>query len=370
MASVDRPGKSWRVRFREGGRRGDPVRSEHFATKALAVRFAGLVDAAGQQYPKGWVPRRGFIEPQEKVGPTLAEWFERALAANVRANPATKDDYRRLFAKHVPSWLAERPVEAITREDAGKWVAHLAATRYGDRPISEKTVKNVHGMLSSAMSAASYDGLVGRNVFVGLLAQRPSVDAEEQVFLTSDEFEAILARAPDHPDSVDLLRLLFHTGLRIGEATVLRPSDIELSGDNARLRVVRAWKRGDFMGLPKTSRSRRWVALGPAMVEMLRPRVERGHSLLFQNTQAGQLMQASVRVYTWNPAVASALESGALTKRPRIHDLRHSHAAYLLSHNVPLLAVSRRLGHSSIQVTADRYGHLLPAVDEGIRDLL
>lgn len=364
MAFIRRRGDRYQVCWKlDGGRDGRQV-SETFPSRAGAVKFKGLVDAAGQRYPDGWIPRYGFIATS--TAPPLSEWFERALAANVRANEATKDDYRALFARHVPAWLAGRPIDAITREDAGSWIASLASTAGGRKPLSVKSIRNVQGMVSSAMNAAVYDGLVSRNVFLGVLGQQPSQPLEEQTFLTREEFDLIIENAPDHPDSVAVLRLMFHTGLRVGEATVLRAQDIDL--DNARLHVSRAWKRGGFMGLPKSSRSRRTLAIGPAMVEVLRPRMHRG-DLLFTNSQGRQLMQASVRVYTWGPAVKLAQSKG-LTKQPRIHDLRHSHAAYLISSGVPLLAVSRRLGHASIQITADRYGHLLPDVDEGIRGLL
>lgn len=364
MAFIRARGGKYQVRWKQGGGRSGREVSETFPSRAGAVKFKGLVDAAGQRYPEGWVPGYGFITTS--TAPPLAEWFERALAANVRANETTKDDYRALFARHVPAWLAGRPIDAITREDAGAWIASLAAPMDSRRPLSEKSIRNVQGMVSSALNAAVYDGLVTRNVFLGVLAQRPPVHADEQVFLTREEFDLIIENTPDHPDSVAVLRLMFHTGLRVGEATVLRARDIDL--DNERLHVSRAWKRGGFMGLPKSSRSRRTLAIGPAMVEVLRPRMDRG-DLLFTNSQGRQLMQASVRVYTWGPAVKAAQSKG-LTKQPRVHDLRHSHAAYLISSGVPLLAVSRRLGHASIQITADRYGHLLPDVDEGIRGLL
>lgn len=49
-----------------------------------------------------------------------------------------------------------------------------------------------------------------------------------------------------------------------------------------------------------------------------------------------------------------------LGKAPRIHDLRHSHASAVLAAGISLFDLSRRLGHSSIKVTADTYGHLMP----------
>lgn len=48
----------------------------------------------------------------------------------------------------------------------------------------------------------------------------------------------------------------------------------------------------------------------------------------------------------------------------RIHDLRHSHASYLIEQGVNMYKISKRLGHSSISITMDRYGHLLDEGDE------
>jgi integrase len=59
----------------------------------------------------------------------------------------------------------------------------------------------------------------------------------------------------------------------------------------------------------------------------------------------------------WVPAVARAKEAG-LTKKPRVHDLRHTNASWLIQAGVPLTTVQRHMGHESIQTTSDRYGHL------------
>jgi integrase len=60
--------------------------------------------------------------------------------------------------------------------------------------------------------------------------------------------------------------------------------------------------------------------------------------------------------------------SRGLAKRPRIHDLRHTHVAWLISDNIPMAAIQRRMGHKSITTTIDRYGHLLPYVDQDLMD--
>ncbi|MFH9420718.1 tyrosine-type recombinase/integrase [Streptomyces sp. NPDC017529] len=65
----------------------------------------------------------------------------------------------------------------------------------------------------------------------------------------------------------------------------------------------------------------------------------------------------------WKPALDVANAAG-LTKRRRIHDLRHAHASWLFAGKVPLPVIQGRLGHVAITTTVDRYGHLLDADDE------
>jgi integrase len=61
----------------------------------------------------------------------------------------------------------------------------------------------------------------------------------------------------------------------------------------------------------------------------------------------------------WVPAVRTARANG-LTKNPRIHDLRHTHASWLIQDGVPLFTISRRFGHTSTRTTEQVYGHLMP----------
>ena len=54
------------------------------------------------------------------------------------------------------------------------------------------------------------------------------------------------------------------------------------------------------------------------------------------------------------------MKAAGLDPRPRVHDLRHSHASALIAAGIPLPVIQRRLGHESIQTTVDTYGHLAP----------
>ena len=80
--------------------------------------------------------------------------------------------------------------------------------------------------------------------------------------------------------------------------------------------------------------------------------------LVFTASQGGHLNQATFYEDRWKKAVALAQTRG-LTVSPRFHDLRHTHAAWLISAGVPLPVIQQRLGHESIATTVDTYGGLL-----------
>jgi integrase len=156
------------------------------------------------------------------------------------------------------------------------------------------------------------------------------------------------------------------TGLRWGEATALRWRDVNLAGDPPTVRVEHAWKQDGHgavvLGPPKSPRSRRTVSLWPEIVASLPPRGKPG-DLVFQAPQGGMIWHGRFASDVWKPAIAAANdpELGApIGKEPNPHDLRHTHASWLIAGGAPLPYVQARLGHESIQTTVGTYGHLVP----------
>lgn len=404
MASMRERNGRWQVRWRQDGR----ARAETFPDRAQARRFQGLVLAAGERYPEGWVPGHGFVADPTPDGslprstgtpgsgstsehaeasagaPTLAAWFERAVQARTTANDRSKADMRRDFRLHVPAWLAGIPVDRITREDAGLWVNQLRTQprggtgRLADRPVANKTVHNVHGHLSGVLNDAVRDGLAPRNPFTGLLRGLPRTPSDEMVCLIPEEFVLLRDQFIEHYQP--FLTLLYATGLRYGEATALGPEHFDPV--HRTVRVARAWKydpeHGAYLGPPKTARAARTVTVNDGVAEMVTPLVEAARTrprrpgepaLVFVNAHGGRIQNGAFHAHQWNPAVARAM-AGGLTQRPRIHDLRHSHASLMLAEGNSMYAVSRRLGHASIITTDSRYSHLLPEMDEQMRTSL
>jgi integrase len=121
-----------------------------------------------------------------------------------------------------------------------------------------------------------------------------------------------------------------------------------------------ATSRTRDVGPTKTRRSRRVVTLPAEVVTALEPLVDRpAGDRLFLAPRGGHIRHKPV----WDAWVDARKKAKLDAPLPRIHDLRHTHVAWLIAAGVPLPVIQRRLGHESIKTTIDRYGHLLPELE-------
>jgi len=365
----------FKVQWRLGGSRDGGWQSETFENRRSAAKFQAQVESNGHRWPEGWAKGRGFRgEPEPEVVEVhaLSDFGTAYVRRLTSVGPDTQTRYLTQVATLV-GWVrtvraAEPTLEGFTADDDRDWIN--ARRRAGASP---KTIANYHGLLSAIFKSAVAKGLVASNPCEGV--KLPPVDDdtgddEDTDFLTESEF-GLVHQAMD-VDSRDLLVVAAGTGLRWGELTALQPRDVDLDGLVPVLNVRRAWKRngrGEFalagegrfyLGTPKTKESRRRITLAPTVVAALRRAVEgkSADELVFVAARSGRLDQANWYENRWQRAVRQAQDRG-LTKTPRFHSLRHTHAAWLISAGVPLPVIQKRLGHKSIQITVDVYGGLL-----------
>jgi len=376
----------WRVQFRENGR----ARQETFRDPGgsdAAHEFASLVEKFGPASARDVLERR---KGHTSGAPTLREFTTRYLDEGsgllTGVTIRTRIDYRRLANSFLPM-LGDLPVDAVSKSDVGRWVAWQEAqpARYGHGRVSAKTVKNHHALLSAVLACAVSEGLRPGNPAHG--AKLSKGIRREGVFLTGDEVDTILAFIPERYRP--LVIFLTGTGCRWGEATALRWGDLNLRSDVPTVRIERAWKTdghgGAIIGPPKSSRSRRTVSLWPEIVDALPPR-GKADELVFTAPQGGIIWPGRFRTDVWTPAIdaatdpeqCAALGRQPIAKRPRIHDLRHTHASWLVARGIDLPSVQARLGHESITTTIGTYHHLTPdahilmasAARESMREVL
>ena len=217
-------------------------------------------------------------------------------------------------------------------------------------------------MLRAGLDGAVRDGLLAKNPAAAV--KRPGVERQEARHLDRDDVVRLLDAAKGsryHPALV----LIASTGLRRGEAAALRWEHVDLTARALRVAATVARVDGKLTATPpKTERSRRAVPLSKPVVEMLRAhqvrqkreRLQAGNQwhengLVFP-TEFGTQLDPRNLLRTIQAAAAKA---GLLDID--VHTLRHSAASAWLEGGVHIKAVADLLGHSSIAITGDIYGH-------------
>lgn len=365
--------KSYVLRWREGGTRDGKPQSHSYRRLAEAADAKARIDANGRRCACPKHSPAAAPAPGRGAGLTFGMFAERHAAALTGVGPGYRATFVRELHRHFDPFL-DRPLgvtpDAITDLDVREWIVGMETGSHPwlRKPLSPTTVRRLLAQVGSVMASAMDEGLVTRNPFRGhRLARRDRDKHSEMVVLGQGEWAILEAALPEGVYR-DLCAVLIGTGLRWGEATALAVGHVDLFTSPPRLHVTRAWQDdgagGHQIGTPKSVRSRRTVAFGDAVFDALLPHVAgKGSDEFVFTTPAGApLRHANFYHRIWRPALEKAARNG-LERRPRIHDLRHSHVSMLIAEGRPVPEISRRLGHESVTTTIDRYGHILPQLE-------
>jgi integrase len=314
----------------------------------------------------------------QTLGYWLEEWLSLCVLRGLRQTSV--ESYRTAIALYVPTDLSERKMRSIRPQHlTGVYRDMLTdGRRDGRGGLSSRTVRYVHAILQRAFADAVRHGVLNSNP--ALAADAPSrVAARSPVFPTWTPAELrdflLSARGDEHYAAFHLAAA---TGLRRSELLGLRWCDIDLERNELRVlqTVVVTGNRVDI-GLPKTHRSRRVVALDRRTVAVLREhrRVAAGRSeadgevfssqaLVFSGRDGGPIHPALFTYYFQRRIRAAGV------RKIRLHDLRHTHATHALQAGVHPKIVSERLGHSTVMTTLDTYSHALPSLQREAAELI
>lgn len=294
-------------------------------------------------------------------GPKVAEYMLKHVELLTTAGPDQTVRYERAIKNHFGGRLGKIPLAAVVEEDVILWVKYMQ-----NKGLSSKTIANHHGLLSASMARAQRAGLLVINPCGGINLPKDESTEEKMRFMTVEESGAVVQAHPVRYRP--LVAFLRGTGARFGEATALLGGDFQLDIAQPTVRIEKAWKRGKdnrfYIGPPKTKKSRRSISMPPSLVEYIRPAVEAAgkRGTVFVTSYGGPIRHSTFFEF-WKKSLDDL--GYPADERPRIHDLRHTHASIMLAGGptTPGLAItelSRRLGHESIQTTVDRYSHLMP----------
>jgi integrase len=193
----------------------------------------------------------------------------------------------------------------------------------------------------------------------------PRVPKREMVFL---DWGQAVALAEAHSDRFRaLIYLAVDSGMRWSELIGLRRAKLDLRLHKVRVteQLIRLQTNEWVRKEPKTPASLRSITISSVTADLLSEHVERFASvgvdgLVFPNAAGHPIAAASF----WNNHFSRAQRLSGVTCR--FHDLRHSSVALAIAEGAHPKAIQARMGHSSINVTLDRYGHLFPELDEAL----
>jgi integrase len=295
--------------------------------------------------------RGEWIDPR-RAKVRLEDWTERWLATTIHLKPKTQAGYDSLLRMHILPTFGKTPLGAIEPKDVSAWVAEMA-----EQGLSASRIRQAYRVLSAALKAAVVSRYILSSPCVGVRLPKPAT--REMHFLSAEQVAALAEAVPEPFDA--LVNLLAYGGLRWGEAAALRRARCDLL--RSRIEVAESVARvgGEFHYGPTKTYETRTVRLPAFLRDRLAQHLASGvgpepTAFIFTQPDGGPLRHWWFWDRIWTPAVAAA----GLPTDLRIHDLRHTCSALLIAEGAHPKAIQTHLGHSTIQVTMDRYGHLFP----------
>ena len=314
---------------------------------------------------------------------TVAEagrrWLDQAM--NDGLEPSTVEQYEQHLKFHILPHLGDKKLADLTAASIEDF--RNALSKGTDRRRSPTMVRKVIISLGGIFAHAMSFGLAARNPVreaaqYGKRRQRLAARHEKRLEVgrdipSKDELRLILAHAqgPWRP----LIVTAIFTGLRASELRGLTWDDVDL--DRAVLRVRQRADRWKNIGSPKSASSAREVPLAPMVVNALkewRLACPKGELNLTFPDGAGEVVSLLVihRHGLGKTLVAAGLCANQFHPKYSMHNLRHAAASLFIEQGFSPKRVQALMGHSTIQMTFDVYGHLFPSQDsdqEAMRQL-
>lgn len=356
------PSGRYRVRIRIAGKKGRALPGT-YATfeEAEAVRIAAIAQLVGAgRAAVGALTFKAYAQV------AIERW-------KIRGNRSIDDDLS-MFRVHAASaHFAEWPIQNIRRIDVKRWrdelvrktaIRTITTGRKGDRifkriaterALSRSRIGGLLSFVRRVFNEALEDELIETNPAREVRPPKERRTDEPWTYLTLEEQHALLLHVPEAERP--LIAFMIGTGMREGEVFALKTEDVILDGEHPEV-IVRYGGRNEP---PKNGKIRRvalfGLALDAAHAQLERHlRMRNRLGLMFPGVRGGWRAKGKAPK-GWH----SWLRAAGIERRVRIHDLRHTCAAALVSgmwgRAWRLEEVRDQLGHSQIQVT-ERYAHL------------
>jgi integrase len=288
---------------------------------------------------------------------TGAESGAISAGSGKKYKPSTLASYKTAWTKHLEKEFGHLRLATIKRTELQKWANKKAAAG-----MPRSTLSNALEPMRVLFRRALRNGEVATNPTTDL--DLPSKAETEIEVVSPAQARALIDALP--ADEQALWATAFYAGLRRAELKALRCDDLDLDGGV--LTVTRSWTQAEEK--PKTEAGVRRVPLWDGLAAELKAHLKRtgrsGNDLVFGRSATEPFVPSTVRTRSlkaWKDADPPLDPVG-------LHQCRHTFASFLIESGANAKALSTVMGHASIEITFNTYGHLMPGAEQEVGRLL
>ncbi|MGL5639432.1 MAG: site-specific integrase [Cetobacterium sp.] len=331
---------TWSSRFYIINHKGEKLRKRKrgFKTKKEAL-----------EYEREFLSKSNFQNTMSFE--SLCEIYFEDLQHRLRQNTFLTKEH--IILKKILPFFKKMKVEDISPAIIRKWQGKMlsAINPTSQKKYSLTYIKTINNQLVAILNYAVKFHNLNENPChkAGSIGKK---NADEMSIWTLQEFNSFVTLLKHKPVSYTGFNVLFWTGIRIGELLALTVKDVDFKNKN--LKINKSYQRlkgEDVVTEPKTPKSKRVIEISDFLLEIIKEYIDK----LYEPTPDTRLFNSTKYRFEHDMKLYSGK---AGLHRIRIHDLRHSHASFLINNNVNILAVSQRLGHEKIETTLNIYSHL------------
>ena len=298
--------------------------------------------------------------------------------ASIECKGSTKEGYEGVLRNYLRPRFGKKQLDSIKREDLKAMIAELIGKK-----LSRGTIKNAIAVIRRMFNEAIESGIVQSNpaAKLGRFTKAAQSSEKKGVALTQAEAQTFLKAAREVcPEYYAVFLTALRAGLRRGELVALQFGDLNFGAEEKAgsrfIFVQHNYVRREHT-TTKSRKSRRVDMsreLRRALMEIRDKRLaevkktgksEVTEELVFRGPDGGILDPDNLYHRYFLPV----LEKAGIRKI-RLHDLRHTFGSQLIQGGASIVYVKEQMGHSSIQVTVDIYGHLIPGANTTFVDRL
>ena len=356
----------WWIFINHNGRR----KAKKIGNKRAAVEVAKKIEA------KLTLGELGFIQKKVESQPLFREFAEywKSYTLPATCKLSTQVDYKSILDNHIMKVFGKIPVVDITRKSIRTFLIEKGQTGY-----APSTVSHMKSCLAGVLEIAVDDEIIKHNPAHRIGKYQNNSNRLDEVkdeiqFLTKAELSKLMSVFREHfPAHYPMALLLVRTGMRIGEAVALKWEDVDF--DQRLITVRRTLSRGQ-LGTPKNGKKRD-VDMSLKLTGVLKE-LHHKKKLEALKNGSGKIIEwinpnangNFLDINNWRKRVFYAALKKAKLPQVRVHGMRHTYASLLIQAGESLAYVRDQLGHYSIKVIVDTYGHLVPGGNKDAVDRL